>query len=197
MLYGQLQQAQKQRIPRSLVDRARCIGVFPMVFKEGLIAAGSNGNGVVSCRDKDGGWKHSSPAFFNVSSGSVGFQAGDKVTQLVILFMNKQTAHQLGLNHFKLGANVGIAAGPLGLHADVHNPPAAVLAYRIDSTGGFAGAEIKGTTLTADEGSNRHIYGRHKPTKQLLYKANRVPRQLQVFTKSLQQFAPASNYSSK
>ena len=196
VLNGQMQQPPKQRIPQKLVDQARCIGVFPMVFKEGLIAAGSNGNGVVSCRTRNGSWSHATPVFYNVSAGSVGFQAGAKVTQLVILFMNKKAAHQLGLGHFKLGGNVGIAAGPLGLHADVHNPPAPVLSYRVDSTGGFAGAEIKGTTLTADEGSNKHVYGQHKSTKALLYHPNQqVPNQLQVYTRALQRFAPASRYN--
>lgn len=185
VLYGQLQQPAKQRIPKKLVDQARYIGVFPMVFREGLIAAGANGNGVVSCRNSDGSWDHATPVFYNVSAGSVGFQAGAKVTQLVILFMNKKSAHQLGLGHFKLG-----------LHADVHNPPAAVLSYRINSSGGFAGAEIKGTTLTADEGSNQHVYGQHMSTKALLYYPNRqVPSELQIYTQALQQFAPASHYN--
>jgi lipid-binding SYLF domain-containing protein len=197
VLYGLKQQADKKRIPKTLVDHARCIAVFPAVFKEGLIASGSNGNGIVSCRGKNGSWKHSAPVFYDISGGSIGFQAGAKISRVVILFLNSKAAHQLGTNHFKAGANAGVSGGDVGRHANAHNPPAATLAYRINASGGFAGAEIKGSTITADKKVNRRIYGKNKSLKQLLFhKNNNVPQRLSVFQQALEDFAPGSDYNS-
>ncbi len=61
------------QVPPPLLDQTQCVGVVPKLTKGGFIAGGEHGDGVVSCRT-DQGW--SEPAFFSISAGSIGLQAG-------------------------------------------------------------------------------------------------------------------------
>src|SRR5256885_1406035 len=58
-----------KEIPRSVLDGAECVGVFPNVIKAGFIVGGRGGRGVISCRTANG-W--SPPAYFNMGGGSFG-----------------------------------------------------------------------------------------------------------------------------
>lgn len=193
LLRGQMLLDADQRIPQNIVSHARCIAVFPGVFKEGIIFAGSHGDGIVSCRGDSGDWN--APAYFNLSAGSVGLQAGAKVSQLVVLFMTPSAVNELMNGNFKFGGTIGVAAGPVGLHANVHTLPAATLAYKLDQTGAFAGAEIKGTTISADQSATQKIYGSNASVKQVLFEQSQVPDRLQVFNDVLSEYAPAQQYA--
>jgi lipid-binding SYLF domain-containing protein len=59
--------------------RAKAIMISPEIVKAGFIFGGSGGRGVVLARDaKTGKW--SGPAFYNLATASVGFQAGIAVS---------------------------------------------------------------------------------------------------------------------
>src|SRR5882762_6822168 len=51
-------------IPKDLLQKAECIGVFPDVKKAAFVIGGEGGRGVFTCRAKDG--KMSAPAFFTI-----------------------------------------------------------------------------------------------------------------------------------
>src|SRR5579884_501255 len=68
------------QVPRPLLDQAQCVGVIPKLTKGGFIAGGEHGDGVVSCRTGTG-W--SAPAFFSISAGSIGLQAGAEQAQIL------------------------------------------------------------------------------------------------------------------
>ena len=104
VLQGRMQKPTQERIPQSLLNGAHCIGVFPSVFKEGFLVAGKNGDGVVACRDNSGNWDRTAPTFYSLSGGSVGFQAGAKVTQVVVLFMGNNAMQDLRDGNVKIGA---------------------------------------------------------------------------------------------
>jgi lipid-binding SYLF domain-containing protein len=193
ILRGQMTLKPKHRIPKAVLNHAHCIAVFPGVFKEGVIFAGSHGDGIVSCRNNSGNW--SPPVYFNLSAGSVGFQAGAKVTQLLVLFMTNDTVQQLMNGNFKFGGTAGVAAGPFGLHANVHSLPAATVAYKLDQTGLFGGAEIKGTTISADQSATRKIYGQNASIKHILRQGTRTPERLQVLTHVLSMYAPPAQFA--
>ena len=194
VLRGQMQKPAQERIPQSLLNGAHCIGVFPSVFKEGFLVAGKNGDGVVACRDKSGDWNRTAPTFYSLSGGSVGFQAGAKVTEVVVLFMDKNAIQDLSNGNVKIGAKASATAGPAGAHASVHTAPAQIITYRLSSSGGFAGASIKGATLARNQDADQAIYGAQaahgKPFQQ-----TQIPKTIDVFTNTLSQFAPASKYN--
>ena len=109
--------------------------------------------------------------------------------------MNKQAIQQLTNGNFEFGASVAVAGGPAGAQANVHTAPAPVLTYRLQSSGGFAGAYIKGVTINADNDANKNVYGNGTSIKQLLFQHNQIPSRIKVFTEALKEYAPASKYN--
>jgi lipid-binding SYLF domain-containing protein len=220
VLLGQLQRPKSQRMSPFIINHAHCIAVFPEVFKEGLIAVGTNGNGIVACRDKLGGWNASAPGFITLSGGSLGFQAGASTTEIVMLFMTKKAINQLMNGNVKVGAHASVAAGPVGLQANAHTAPAPLIVYRIAQSGGYAGAKVKGVTISAAHQANCRLYGHHSRYCQgnqngqhrqnnnnnnnnnnsgqlletILFKLKHAPKVIQVYNKALATLAPESKY---
>src|SRR5262245_31302366 len=56
-------------IPKDLLEKAQCVGVFPGFRKVALGVGGEGGGGVFTCRAGHG---MSGPAFFKLGGGSVG-----------------------------------------------------------------------------------------------------------------------------
>ncbi len=193
VLRARKHQPANNRIPQSLINGAHCIAVFPAVFKEGLVFAGRNGNGLVSCRRKSGHW--GAPAFFGLSGGSFGFQGGAKTTTIVVLFMKPDAIEHLIGGNVQLGAKANVAGGPGSAHAKADSAPAPVVAYHLSSSGGFVGAQVKGAKLSANQAANQKVYGKHSKVRQILHLKSKSPDQVQVFTKALQEYAPASKYN--
>src|SRR5256714_8759142 len=105
-------------IPQDLLNKARCVIVFPSVLKAAFIVGGSYGRGVMVCRthkDYTGAW--GAPAMMALEGGSVGFQIGGQSTDFVILVMNNRGADSVLHSKVKLGADAAVAAGPKGRDA--------------------------------------------------------------------------------
>src|SRR5262249_19249360 len=104
-------------IPGSLLKDAARVAIFPNSIKAGLIICGKHGRGVVLVRTTDGGW--SNPVFLTLTAGSVGWQIGAQSTDLVLIFKTGRSVERILKNRGKLtlGADVGIAAGPVGREA--------------------------------------------------------------------------------
>src|ERR1700744_1141734 len=68
-------------IPKQLLNRARCVLVFPGVKKIAVGIGGTYGRGVIVCRtgtDMTGPW--SAPAMYKLNGGSIGVQLGSSST---------------------------------------------------------------------------------------------------------------------
>jgi lipid-binding SYLF domain-containing protein len=150
-------------IPQDLIDKARCVIVFPSVVKAAFVVGGSYGRGAMVCRtgsDFTGAW--GAPAMMALEAGSVGFQIGGQATDFVILVMNNRGVDSLLHSKVKLGADASIAAGPKGRDAQASTDVtlrAEMLSYS-RSRGAFAGVSLEGSTLRPDEDANRRLYGR-------------------------------------
>ena len=198
VLHNEMSAASDNQIPEDLVSNARCTAVVPSRLKVGLIVGGSHGNGVVSCKTSQSEW--SAPAFFELSSGSLGAQAGAKSSQWILLFMDQSSVDNLLEGNFKFGADVGVTAGTVGAQADISTKPAAIVAYRQNSQGLFAGAEIKGTRLQINQDANEEVYGEAVTTRDLLQGSAEVKASNEVkpFTQALDKFAsPTQNKAAK
>ena len=144
------------QIPPSVLTQAKCIAVIPRLTKGGLIVGGEHGNGVVSCRSR-AGW--SAPAFITMTGGSLGLQAGGE-HQDIVLVMNSQGEQELRNGHWDLGAEA-VAAGPTGDSAEKSQSTgwkAPVLSYT-QSSGAYAGANLQGSKINADEDLIHNVYG--------------------------------------
>jgi hypothetical protein len=68
------------------LSRARGVLIAPQIVRAGFIFGGSGGRGVLVSRD---GRTWAGPAFYDLVTGSVGFQAGVDVSEVVIVVMTE------------------------------------------------------------------------------------------------------------
>ncbi len=105
-------------IPRQLLNRARCVLVFPSVKKVAVGVGGTYGRGVILCRtgaNMTGPW--SAPAMYKLNVGTLGVQLGSSSTDYVLLVQTKVGAEKILSGKLKLGAECSAVAGPTGAKA--------------------------------------------------------------------------------
>ncbi|HVI80953.1 MAG TPA: lipid-binding SYLF domain-containing protein [Candidatus Acidoferrum sp.] len=155
---NEIEAAPDSGIPEEILGRAECVAVVPSMLKGGFIVGGKYGRGLASCRTAKG-W--TTPAFFTVKGGSVGFQIGGQAVDLVMLIMNENGMQHLLSSQFALGADASVAAGPVGRHAEGNTDwkmRAEVLTYS-RTRGVFAGVSLNGAVVKPDKDSTREFYG--------------------------------------
>jgi len=176
-------------VPKKVFDSAECVAVFPSTIKGGFIFGAQKGDGVVSCRTPQG-W--SAPVYLDMSGGSVGAQIGAQSTDYVLLFMNTSGADHLLSNKFSLGGEASVAAGPVGREAGASTDwklNAQILSYS-RSKGLFAGAVLKGVSISTDGSDMRDVYGENVSAKQVL-RENKItaPAAVQAFPNALRRYS--------
>jgi lipid-binding SYLF domain-containing protein len=150
-------------LPKSVLNQAVCVLIYPGVKKVALGIGDSYGRGELVCRKgakMNGTW--SAPAMYSLDQGSVGLQLGSTETDFVLVVMNQKGANQILSGKTKLGANAAAAAGPTGAQANTYNAQAMnvdVLTYT-RSKGLFAGVSLEGATMDTDNDANRVLYGK-------------------------------------
>jgi lipid-binding SYLF domain-containing protein len=168
-----------ENIPRSLLNKARCVIVLPSVLKAAFIVGGDYGRGVMTCRtgaDRSGAWG-SAPVMIALEGGSVGFQIGGQATDFVILVMNNRGADSLLHSKVKLGADASVAAGPKGREAEAATDVtirAEMLSYS-RARGLFAGVSLEGSTLRPDGDANERLYGKDVTAKDIVGQSQIAP----------------------
>jgi lipid-binding SYLF domain-containing protein len=170
-------------IPEDLWQKASCVIVIPDMKKAAFIVGGEYGKGVMSCRTANG-W--TSPVFMELEKGSWGFQAGAQEIDLVLLVMNRDAATKMLNNKVSLGADASVAAGPVGRAASAGtsgNLSAQVLSYS-RAHGVFAGIDLSGGALKADNDSNKDAYG-STPSVEVLNGGVPPPRGATAFVNTL------------
>ena len=162
--------AADKAIPREILESAEGIAVFPSLIKGGFVIGAQHGRGILSVRDKkSGGW--SAPAFLTITGGSVGAQFGAQAIDLVLVVNNQRGLEQLVKNQFKIGADAGVAAGPVGRDASASTDiklRAQILSYS-RSRGLFAGVTLNGSTIRQDRDANERFYGQGYRTGQIVF----------------------------
>ncbi len=159
-----------QSIPEELLAKCKAIAIYPSVLKAGFIFGGRFGKGVVLRRDeKTGVW--GPVAFSTIGGGSWGLQIGADATDLVLVIMNERGLDGLLQSNFTVGADVGVAAGPVGRSSEAATDltlKSGILSYS-RSRGLFAGMAIQGAILTEDNNSNSAYYGKFTTSRDILY----------------------------
>ena len=171
-------------IPQELWDRAECVIVVPSLKKAAFVIGGEYGKGLMSCRH-DGEW--SAPVFMQIGKGSWGFQIGAQSIDLVMLVMNSGGVEGMLRNKVSLGAEASIAAGPVGRDARAATDAqmkAEVLSYS-RTQGLFAGVNLSGGVLKADEDDNADLYGSTTARDVVMGTTVKVPAPMEPFMKAL------------
>jgi len=142
---------------RELSKEARAMFIVPQLLRGAFVFGGAGGSGVLLVREeKTGNW--SQPVFYTIGSASFGLQIGGDASELVLVVRSQKGLEEFYRSDFKLGANVGIAAGPVGGGASVHGIAADIIAYA-RKKGAFAGMALDGAWVAVSDESNRAYYG--------------------------------------
>jgi lipid-binding SYLF domain-containing protein len=136
------------------IGRAKAVLIAPQIVKAGFIFGGSGGRAVLVARD---GRAWVGPAFYDLASASVGFQAGLEVSEAVILVMTEKGLNSLMATTFKIGGDASIAAGPVG--AGAKSTVTTDLVSFTRSKGIYGGLNLDGTVVHANTDWNGAYYG--------------------------------------
>ncbi len=134
-------------------DDAKAMVIIPKSLRGGFMIGASGGNAVMVARNPDGSW--SEPTFFTVGSISFGFQAGIEGSETILLVMTQRGMEHLLSTTVKLGADLSIAAGPIGAGAKAQTVD--VLAFS-RSRGLYGGVSLEGALLKSRGSWNRGYY---------------------------------------
>jgi lipid-binding SYLF domain-containing protein len=136
------------------LGRARALLIAPQVVRAGFIFGGSGGRGVLVARD---GRAWAGPAFYNLATASVGFQAGIDVSEVIIVVMTEKGFNSLLSTSFKIGGDASIAAGPVG--AGARSTVTADLISFTRAKGVYGGLNLDGTVVSTNVPWNDAFFG--------------------------------------
>lgn len=185
----QIMSAPDSAIPDSIMAGAKCIAIMPSMLKAGFIFGANYGKGVATCRTETG-W--SAPAFFKLTGGSFGFQAGGQASDLVLIIRTDDGMQYLLHSKFKLGADASAAAGPVGRDAQAMTDltlRAQVLTYS-RSRGLFLGVSLGGGVIKQDDADTQAFYGKTWTYRSLLKGQVPAPTDAQGFLQTVEKYAP-------
>ena len=139
------------------ISSVKAVLIAPQVVKAGWILGGSGGRAVLFARNEQTGrWE--GPAFYNLATASVGFQAGIAVSETVMLVTTEKGLNSLLATSAKLGGDASIAAGPVGAGTNADITTDFVAFSR--SKGIYGGVNLDGTVISVADGWNHAYYGR-------------------------------------
>jgi len=151
-----------------LIRQSAGVVIIPDMFKGGFVVGGSYGKGVVVAR-KDGKW--SGPAFVYIGAGSIGFQIGVQLTDLILVVVGQNTMDSFMRSNFKLGVDAAVAAGPVGAQATAATDlflKGGIYSYS-RAKGLFAGVSLEGAGMGTEFDLNRAYYQTTSNPKEILY----------------------------
>lgn len=143
---------------REWAPETRALFIVPQFIRGAFVFGGAGGSGLLLVRDeKTGNW--GDPVFYTIGSASFGLQIGGDVSEIVLLVRTTKGLEEFYRSDFKLGANAGMAIGPVGEGASVHGLAADMIAYA-RKQGAFAGIAINGAFVAVANEANEAYYGR-------------------------------------
>lgn len=179
-------------IPLQITQNATCVAVIPGLFKAAFIFGGHHGKGVVTCRTGHG-W--SAPVFITMTGGSWGLQLGGQSTDLIMVAVNHKGFQDLINSKFKIGAGASAAAGPVGRNTQMATNwklQSELLTWS-RSRGLFAGIDLNGTAVTADQDANNLYYHGYYTPAQILKGDVLPPKSAIPFLETVARYFRMSN----
>ncbi len=155
---------------RDLAKKAKGMLIMPQMLRGAFIIGGSGGSGVLVARDAKGNqWR--GPAFYTLGGASFGFQAGADAAEVVILAMTERGVTKLLSPQVKLGADISVAAGPVGggAAAATAGLSADLVSFSI-SKGLYGGVSVDGSVAGVRTALNQAYYGKPVSPADILIK---------------------------
>lgn len=153
---------------QDFLRRSRGVMVCPRIFRAGFIIGGEGGTCVLVGRDGGGSW--SSPAFYQLTSGSIGLQAGIQDATVVIMVMTDRGLNALMNSQFTLGADASLSFATFGagIQGGTTTAAGADLIAVARSRGLFAGMSLQGSLMTYLPDYARAYYGQEASARQIV-----------------------------
>jgi lipid-binding SYLF domain-containing protein len=162
--------------PKSLLRRAKGVMICPRVFKAGFFFGGEGGSCVLLARSGNGTWSY--PSFYDIGSGSFGFQFGVQDSQLLLLIMTNRGLNAVMDSQVQLGAGASIAVASVG--AGVRGATTAAVGADIvafaEARGLFGGVSLEGGVMSARVDANQSYYGQPFAGRQIVSQMQGVNR---------------------
>jgi lipid-binding SYLF domain-containing protein len=181
-------------IPAGLLEKCAGIAIIPDVIKAAYVVGGRHGNGLVLVKGANGAW--SPPAFLSLTGGSIGWQIGVESADIILVFKTARSVENFAKGKFTLGADAGIAAGPLGRSAEASTDAelkAEIYSYS-RSRGLYIGLSLQGASLSVDAKANQRFYGAADISPQAIFegKAGNGPEAAAKLRQTLGKFSKPS-----
>lgn len=157
-----------------LLRRAKGVLVIPAYYKAGFILGGGYGDGVLLQRESE--TTFGDPAFYRMTSGSIGLQAGMQSAEIVFMILTEKGLEAVLNDEFKFGANVGISVGSVGAGAEAAtttNVGKDIVAYSANA-GLFAGGALEGAVIKPRKDWNAAVYGRGNDEPRVIVRRNQL-----------------------
>ncbi|QYU66369.1 lipid-binding SYLF domain-containing protein [Leptolyngbya sp. 15MV] len=153
---------------QDFLRRSRAVMVCPRIFRAGFIIGGEGGTCLLVGRDGGGSW--SSPAFYQMASGSIGLQAGIQDMTVVIMVMTERGLNAMMNSQFTFGADASISFATLGagIQGGTTTAAGADIVAVARARGLFAGLSLSGSLLTYLPDYARAYYGRDASARQIV-----------------------------
>lgn len=183
-------------IPRTIVEKAEAVGVFPHVVTAKMILDKLTlGYGVISRRNP-AGW--SPPAYYRFTGGGFDLNlGGDETADIVLLFMNETALSWFQKGRLEMKGEKRATAGPVGSITDEQKALAAkanIIAYALYK-GILVGTSLGGGffnsfLMNPDNNINKPLYG--MKGRELLagkeVESKSLPAGLTAFPQALNQY---------
>jgi lipid-binding SYLF domain-containing protein len=154
--------------PQYMLRRAKGVMICPRVFKAGFFVGGEGGSCVLLARSGNGTWSY--PTFYDIGSGSFGFQFGVQDSQLLLMIMTNRGLDAVMDSQVRLGANVSVAVASVG--AGVQGATTAAVGADIiafaEARGLFGGVSLEGGVMSARIDENQAYYGQPLAARQIV-----------------------------
>lgn len=145
---------------KELLKKARGVLIYPQVLRGAFIVGVSGGSGTFVAYDpKTKKW--GGPAFYTIGEASFGLQAGGDASEVVLVALSERGMTALLATSAKLGADVGVALGPVGAGAEAAtaNLSADIVSYS-RAKGLYAGVSVEGAVVATRDALNKAYYGK-------------------------------------
>lgn len=157
-------------IPLQLLRQAKAIAIISQV-KAGFIFSGILGTGIIVARLPSGGW--SGPSSIGTAGMGWGAQIGaSKTDSVIILNTDLGVKCFSGRGQVRLGADIQVAAGPVGRDATADvgvGTGGAAPAYSYSHAKGlYAGVSLQGLIISSRDDDNAQFYGEKASPKDIL-----------------------------
>jgi lipid-binding SYLF domain-containing protein len=144
---------------RKLMKSAKAVVIFPSILKGAFFVGAEGGSGVLLAKGEGGRWSY--PAFYTMGGASFGLQIGGQSSEVMLLIMTSKGINSVINNEVKLGGDISVAVGPIGIGAEAStttNLRADIYSFSRNA-GAYFGASIEGAVIHPRRAWNHAYYG--------------------------------------